>query len=132
MTFIRELKRRNVFRVAAAYAVVAWLIAQVAELALDSFGAPDWVIRTVLFLLFAGFPLALVFAWAFELTPEGIRRDSSDVRDDRKPTPGMRILDGVIIAALIITAGYFGYDRLISGDAGDRVEPGEDRSSPAK
>jgi adenylate cyclase len=131
MNFVRELKRRNVFRVAAAYAVVAWLIAQVADLALDSFGAPAWVIQTVLFLLTAGFPLALVFAWAFELTPEGIRRDSSLTPGDREPTPGFRPLDGVIIVALILAGGYVGYDRFISKDTGDGAEPGEDQFEPA-
>ena len=87
MSFIKELKRRNVFKVGAAYLAVAWLIAQVSELALSSFGAPDWIIRTELFLLAVGFPVALVFAWAFELTPEGIKRDtdakSSRIRNSR-------------------------------------------------
>ena len=73
MRFFDELRRRNVFRVGVAYVIVAWLIAQVTELALDSFAAPDWVIKTVLFLLVIGFPLALILAWAFELTPEGIK-----------------------------------------------------------
>ena len=72
MSFIRELKHRNVFRVAIAYVIVAWLIAQVTELALDSFAAPDWVMKTVLFLLVIGFPLALILAWAYELTPEAL------------------------------------------------------------
>ena len=76
MSFIDELKRRNVFKVAIAYAIVAWLIAQVTELALDSFSAPDWVMKTVLLLLVLGFPLALLLAWAFELTPDGIKRDN--------------------------------------------------------
>jgi len=70
MSFIDELKRRNVIRVAIAYTIVAWLIAQVTGLAFDSFGTPDWAIKSVLFLLFIGFPLALLFAWAFELTPD--------------------------------------------------------------
>ena len=75
MSFLDELKRRNVFRVGVAYVIIAWLIAQVTELALDSFAAPDWVMKTVLFLLVIGFPLALLLAWAFELTPEGIKRE---------------------------------------------------------
>ena len=80
MSFFDELKRRNVIKVAIAYAVVAWLIAQVTELALDSFAAPDWAMKTVLFLLVIGFPLALFLSWAFELTPDGVRRDTeSDV-----------------------------------------------------
>jgi TolB-like protein/Tfp pilus assembly protein PilF len=76
MSFVDELKRRNVIKVAIAYAVVAWLIAQVTELALDSFAAPDWAMKTVLFLLVIGFPLALFFSWAFELTPEGVKQDT--------------------------------------------------------
>jgi TolB-like protein len=75
MSFIKELKRRNVFRVGAAYVVVAWLIAQVSDLVLANFGAPDWVIKTVLYLLAAGLPVAVILAWAFELTPEGIKLD---------------------------------------------------------
>ena len=76
MGLVSELKRRNVIRVGIAYVIVAWLIAQVTELALESFGAPDWVIKTVLFLLVIGFPVALIFAWAYELTPEGVKRDT--------------------------------------------------------
>jgi hypothetical protein len=64
MSLIAELKRRNVFRVAVAYTVIAWVLAQVADLALDNFGAPDWVPKTVLFLLALGFPLAIFFAWS--------------------------------------------------------------------
>ena len=82
MSFIDELKRRNVFRVGVAYVIVAWLIAQVTELALDSFAAPDWVLKTVLFLLVIGFPLALLFAWAFELAPDGIKLEKDVVRSE--------------------------------------------------
>ncbi len=65
MSFINELKRRNVLRVGIAYVIVAWLIAQVTELALESFAAPDWVIKTVLYLLVIGFPLAMILARAY-------------------------------------------------------------------
>ncbi len=78
--FFDELKRRNIFRVGIAYLIVAWLIAQVTEIALDSFAAPDWVLKTVLFLLVIGFPLALLFAWAFELAPDGIKLEKDVVR----------------------------------------------------
>jgi adenylate cyclase len=122
MSFIRELKRRNVVRVATAYAVVAWLIAQIAALALESFGAPDWVIKSVLFLLIAGFPLALVLAWAFELTPEGIRRDSSDKSVNRPPASGGRLLDVVIIVALALAVAYLGYDRFLHDDTKEQPE----------
>jgi hypothetical protein len=75
MSILKELRRRNVFRVAIACSIVAWLVAQVAELALDSFGAPDWVMKTLLLLLALGLPIAVLFAWAFEMTPEGVKRE---------------------------------------------------------
>jgi hypothetical protein len=72
MSLFNELKRRNVFRVGAAYIVVAWLVAQVLQLIFESFGSPDWVMKTVLVLMAAGLPFVLFFAWAFELTPAGL------------------------------------------------------------
>ncbi len=71
MSLFRELRRRNVFRVGIAYLVAAWVLAQVADLVLENVAAPDWVMQVILLLLGLGFPLALIFAWAFELTPEG-------------------------------------------------------------
>jgi TolB-like protein/Flp pilus assembly protein TadD len=111
VSFVKDLKRRNVFRVGAAYLVIAWLIAQVSQLALDSFGAPDWIIKSELFLLAVGFPVALVFAWAFELTPEGIKRDRDVGRDEPGPRVGGRKLDFIIIGALVIALGYFLWER---------------------
>jgi adenylate cyclase len=71
MSLIAELKRRNVFRVGVAYAIVAWLLVEVASVVLPTFDAPEWVLQVCTFLVIFGFPLALIFAWAFELTPEG-------------------------------------------------------------
>ncbi len=73
----RELQRRHVVRVGVVYVAMAWLLAQVADLALDNFNAPDWVIQSILFMLVAGFPVALIIAWAFELTPQGFRRETT-------------------------------------------------------
>jgi adenylate cyclase len=73
MSLIAELKRRNVFRVGAAYVIVAWLLIEVASVILPTFKAPEWVMQVFTFLLILGFPVALIFAWAFELTPEGIK-----------------------------------------------------------
>ncbi len=70
-----ELKRRHVFRVAIAYIVTAWILAQVADLMLDSFGAPPWVVKAFLVFLIVGFPVAMLLAWALELTPDGIKID---------------------------------------------------------
>ena len=72
--FFAELKRRNVYKVAVAYAVVAWLLMQVASQIFPFFDIPNWVVRLVILLLVIGFPIALIIAWAFEVTPEGIKR----------------------------------------------------------
>ena len=72
--FFAELKRRNVYKVAVAYAVVGWLLVQVATQVFPLFEIPTWAIRLVVLLIVIGFPIALVIAWAFELTPEGIKR----------------------------------------------------------
>ena len=73
--FFAELKRRNVYKVAVAYAVVAWLLLQLASILFPAFDAPAWVMKVFIALVAAGFPIALVIAWAFELTPEGIEAD---------------------------------------------------------
>jgi hypothetical protein len=72
--FFAELKRRNVYKVAIAYAVVAWLLMQVASQIFPFFEIPNWAVRLVVLLLIIGFPVALILAWAFELTPQGIKR----------------------------------------------------------
>jgi adenylate cyclase len=74
LNFFAELKRRNVYRVAIAYAVVAWLLMQIATQIFPFLEIPNWAIRLVIMLLALGFPIALVLAWAYELTPEGIKR----------------------------------------------------------
>ena len=72
MSLLSELKRRNVFRVALFYVVSAWLVIQVAETILPMFDVPDGALRAVVVILALGFPVALIFAWVFELTPEGL------------------------------------------------------------
>ena len=110
-SFFNELKRRNVVRVGVAYLIMAWLLAQIADLGLESFGAPEWVMKTILFLLVLGFPLALFFAWAFELTPEGLKLEK-DVDRSKSVTPLTgRKLDFVIIGALVVALGYFIWER---------------------
>jgi hypothetical protein len=75
VSLLSELKRRKVFRVGIAYVIIAWLVAQVLQLVFESFGTPDWVLKTVLVLLATGFLFALFFAWAYEMTPQGLKRD---------------------------------------------------------
>jgi len=117
----KELKRRNVVRVGVAYIVVGWVTVQIAEVLFDAFGTPDWVLKTVIVLIGIGFPFALIFAWAFELTPEGLMK-TRDVDLSQSITHNTgRKLDFVIIAALAIALGYFIWER----QAGDRAPPVE-------
>src|SRR5690242_12852046 len=75
-SFFSELKRRNVYKVAVAYAVVSWLLIQIATQVFPFFEIPNWAVRLVVLMLILGFPVALILSWAFELTPEGIKRES--------------------------------------------------------
>ena len=75
MSFFQELKRRNVFRASAAYAIVGWLLTEIAAMAFETFEAPAWVMKVFVTFIILGFPLAVFFAWAFELTPDGLKRE---------------------------------------------------------
>src|SRR5438128_3396057 len=86
INFFAELKRRNVYKVAVAYAVVGWLVIQVASTVLPTFHAPEWVAQTLVVIVILGFPIALVLAWAFELTPEGLKRaEDVDLPSSKRP-----------------------------------------------
>ena len=107
-----ELKRRNVFRVAVAYLVSGWLVLQVAELVLDSTGAPDWVMKVLLLLGLLGFPIVLVFSWAYELTPEGVKREKDVDRSVSITHNTGRKLNIVTIGMLVAVLVVFAVDRL--------------------
>jgi len=111
MSLLSELKRRNVLRVGAAYIVVAWLLIQVAETIFPLYGFGDTPARIVTTVLAIGLIPILVFAWAFELTPEGIRRDEEVDRSQSIQT-GKR-LDRVIMMALALGLAYFAFDRFV-------------------
>ena len=121
MSFIDQLKRRNVFRVGIAYLIVAWLIAQVTELALDSFDTPAWVMKTVLFLLVIGFPLALFLAWAFELTPDGVKLEKDVDRSESVTPVTGRKLNFAIIGLLLLAVVFMVVDNYVLDDATDRL-----------
>ncbi len=131
MPFIDELRRRNVFKVAVAYVIVAWLIAQITELALDSFAAPDWVFKTVLFLLVIGFPLALILAWAFELTPEGIKLEKDIVRSTSSTKRTGCKLDFVIFGFMSVAIVYLVLDNYILEKASAPEVMMDDARTPA-
>ena len=106
-----ELKRRNVVRVGIAYVVLSWVVLQVGDVLFDMFGTPDWVGKTLAALLMLGFPFACLFAWAFELTPEGIKKTRDvDMSESVRHSTGRR-LNVVIIAALVFALGYFIWER---------------------
>ncbi|MBT8079387.1 MAG: tetratricopeptide repeat protein [Gammaproteobacteria bacterium] len=111
--YFRELRRRNVFRVGTAYAIVAWLIVQIASIALPTYGAPEWVMQVLLILVVLGFPLALVFAWAFELTPEGLKREREVVRAESVAAQTGRKLDYFIIAVLSAAVMLLVLDKIV-------------------
>jgi TolB-like protein/Tfp pilus assembly protein PilF len=109
--FFGELKRRNVFRVAVAYLVAAWLLLQVADIVLENINAPDWIIQVFMLALLIGLPIALIFAWAFEMTPEGLKREK-DVDRSRSITHQTgRKLDRVIIGVLAVAVIVLAIDR---------------------
>ncbi len=125
MSLFAELKRRNVFRVGAAYAVVGWLLVQVADLLFPIFGAPDWVLRIFVIVLLLGLPVALLLAWAFELTPEGVKRERDVDRSAPAARSTGRKLNVVIIASLVLALGYFIWERQA------RVEPADTAAQPS-
>jgi TolB-like protein/cytochrome c-type biogenesis protein CcmH/NrfG len=113
MSLIAELRRRNVFRVGAAYAIVAWLLIEVASVILPALRLPEWTLTFLVFLVAVGFPLALIFAWAFELTPEGIKREANVDRAESITHRTGRKLDFAIIGLLAIAVVYLAVDKFV-------------------
>jgi len=113
LSLLNELKRRNVFRVAIAYIVMAWLVMQVADVILNNIAAPGWVFQVILLLLGIGFVLTLFFAWAFEMTPEGLKREKDVDRNQSITHETGQKLNYTIIAVLVLALGYFAYDKFV-------------------
>ena len=112
-----ELKRRNVFRVAVAYVVASWLVLQVADIVLQGIEAPAWVMKVFMLVLGLGFPFALLFSWAYELTPEGLKKEK-DVDRSQSITPDTgRKLNLITIGMLITVAALVGLDRVFVHEA---------------
>jgi len=111
MSFFQELKRRNVFKVGFAYLVIAWLAAQVSELVLGTFGTPEWVMRAVLVVLAAGFILSLLLAWIYELTSEGIKKESEIKESAGNTAKASHWVYNVIIGVLALAAAYLFFTR---------------------
>ncbi len=112
--FFAELKRRNVYKVAIAYGVVAWLLLQAASILFPTFEAPPWTMKVFVAVVALGFPIALILAWAFELTPEGLRRTEFTDESPTKAPPRNRAWIYVVIVAGAISAGVFFLGRYTS------------------
>jgi TolB-like protein len=117
MSFLEELNRRNVIKVAVFYTVASWLILQVAELLFDVLGLPESWLRLVLALLVLGLPLVLVFAWVFELTPDGVKREKDVDRSQSITRQTGRRMDVAIVVLLVLAIATVGVDRLLGPPA---------------
>jgi TolB-like protein/uncharacterized protein HemY len=124
--FFAELKRRNVYKVAVAYAVVGWLVIQVSSTVLPTFHAPEWIVQTLVVLIALGLPVALVIAWAFELTPEGLKRtEAVDVAPQARPKSHAWIY--IVIVGALLSVGLF-----MLGRYGFRAQSKSSGASSAK
>ncbi|HEY2569161.1 MAG TPA: hypothetical protein VGI25_07570 [Candidatus Udaeobacter sp.] len=123
--FFSELKRRNVYKVAVAYAVVGWLMVQVTTQVFPIFEIPNWALRLIVLAIIVGFPIALVMAWAFELTPEGIKRteDVDLTQTRKKPLAWIYI----VVVGSVVSIGLLFLGRYVTGNATPRHD-----ASPAR
>ena len=115
MTLYEELKQRNVVRVGIAYVVIGWFLAQIAEFAFENFGAPDWVLKSVVVVLMLGLPLALFFAWVYEITPEGVKKESEIDRSTSVAGEKGKKLNVIIAMTLVLAVALLLTDRFTGG-----------------
>jgi TolB-like protein len=120
MGLFAELRRRNVFRVGAAYLVLAWLVIQVTDTVAPALNLPHWTLALVVWIGIVGFPFALLFSWAFELTPEGLKREQEVEREVSTTQVTARRIDRVIVALLALAVGFLLVDRYYLAE---RAEP---------
>ena len=124
MNFFAELKRRNVIRVGIAYVVVAWLIMQFADVVLNNIEAPHWVFQAIMLVLVIGLPLVLIFAWAFEMTPEGLKKEKDvDRSQSIAPVTGKK-LNNTILVLMALAIAYLLFDKFSAP-----AQPGSDHFS---
>ena len=136
-TFLTELKRRKVYRVAVAYAIVAWLLIQAASILFPTFEAPLWVMKVFVTAVILGFPVALILAWVFELTPQGIRRSEQAAPRESKISKAGRNWTAIIVASvlLIVAAGIVVFWRsniLRLENRRSEISPARTRSSSSR
>ena len=113
MGLFAELKRRNVFRVGIAYVIIAWLVLQVGEVLAPALRLPEWTNSALAFFLLLGFPVVLFFAWAFEVTPEGIKFERDVDRSNSITHVTAKKVDRVIIGVLVVAVALFAFDKFV-------------------
>ena len=126
MNFFQELKRRNVFRVGLAYVLGAWVLLQIIDFALEVIGAPDWILQVFFLAALAGLGIALVVSWIYEVTPEGIKRESEIDRTQSIAPQTGRKLDRTIIVFLSVAVVLLLVERFTGGPAGTEQAPAVD------
>ncbi len=122
MSLISELSRRSVFRVGAAYLIVAWLLAQITDVAIPALRLPGWVTTFVIFLLLIGFPIALIFAWAYEVTPDGVKKTKDVPLEQSARRMSGRKTDFIVIGILVAGIGFLIADKYLLNPDGVLVE----------
>jgi TolB-like protein/Tfp pilus assembly protein PilF len=130
-SFFTELKKRNVFKVAIAYLVLSWVVIQVTQAAVPALNMPEWVNTVVFFFGIIGFPFALIFAWAFEITPEGIKKESEIAPEESITAHTGRKLDFIIIALMTLALGYFIYESRFQSNSTEPVTIAVKDSNPS-
>jgi adenylate cyclase len=128
LSLFAELRRRNVFRVGGAYAVVAWLLIEVSDTVFPRLGLPEWTVTFVIAVLLLGFPVALFMAWAFELTPEGVKRTRDLTADEVAAGGRGRGLDWLIVLGLVVVIAFMAAERLPMGPDATGPAPAADVS----
>jgi TolB-like protein len=132
-SFFAELRRRNVFRVGVAYAIVAWLVVEISSVVFPALNLPDWTLTFFIVLFIIGFPFALIFAWAYELTPEGLKKEKDVDRSQSITTRTGRKLDFMIIGVMAVAIAYFLVDKFVwvGEEPATDITVSEDRKSIA-
>jgi len=130
-SLFKELKRRNVFNVAVAYVISSWLLAQVADLLLEHYGAPVWTMKALLVALGAGFPVALLVSWIFEVTSKGVIAEREIDRTVSISDQSGERLNRIIVVILAIIIVFMGLERFVfSGHWENRLETQPEKGLP--
>jgi len=115
-TFFGELKRRNVYKVAVAYIIAGWALSQGIAQVFPVFDVPNWVVRLIVFLIVIGFPIALIFAWAFEITPEGLKRAEEADAMPQSARPTKRTWIYIVVIGAVVSVALFFLGRYTAGN----------------